>query len=72
MRKLLMIYLLVIGFVIQAVSYFLMATPWGFPPSSVVHSDPRVQFAPTFFIFGIMVTFAGVLLYELLPSRKSE
>ena len=72
MRKLVMIHLLVIGFVVLTVTYFMMATPWGFPPTSVVHSDPRVPFAPVLFIVGILITFGGVLAYELIPDKRSE
>ena len=72
MRRLLLIHGLVIGFAIQAVSYFLMAARWGFPPTDVSYSNPKVPFAPVFFIVGIMVVFLGVLLYELLPEKKSE
>jgi hypothetical protein len=71
MRRLLMLHMLAIGFMIQAASYFLMASPWGFPPSSPVHSDPRVPFAPLYFIGGILVVFLGVLFYELLPDEES-
>jgi hypothetical protein len=72
MRRLLMIYLILIGLVVMAVSYFLMATPWGFPPDTVAHSNPRVQFAPVLFIVGIVVSFLGVLVYELLPARRTD
>ena len=72
MRRMIMSQLLVIGFVVQGVSYFLMATPWGFPPSSEVYSNPRVPFAPVIFIAGILLTFLGVLLYELMPERRRD
>ena len=72
MRRLLMIHFIVVGFVIQAASYFLMAAAWGFPPEDVSYSNPRIPFAPVIFIAGIMLVFLGVLIYELLPERKSE
>ena len=72
MRKMILIHGAIIGFVIMAVSYFLMAAQWGFPPSSESFSNPRVPFAPVFFIAGILVTFSGVLLYEILPERKGD
>ncbi len=34
--------MLIIGFSLMVVSYFFLAAPWGFPPSSVVYSNPRV------------------------------
>ena len=57
MRRLLMLYMLLIGFVIQAVSYFLMAAPWGFPSTGEEFSNPRVPFASLFFILGIPAQF---------------
>ncbi len=34
--------MLISGFSLMVVSYFFLAAPWGFPPSSVVYSNPRV------------------------------
>jgi hypothetical protein len=67
-----MIHLLVGGFAIMIVTYFLIATPWGFPPASVTHSDPRVPFAPVLFLTGILIAFGAALAYELLPDKRSE
>ena len=72
MRRLLMVYMVLIGFVIQAVSYFLMAAPWGFPSTGEEFSNPRVPFSPLLFILGILVVFSGVLVYELFPDRENE
>ncbi len=64
--------LAVIGFVIQFVSFLFLAAPWGFPPSSPEHSDPVLPFAPLIFIAGVMLVFIAGILYEVLPSRRSE
>lgn len=72
MRKLLLIHFLVIGFAIQLAAYFFLAAPWGFPPRDVSFSEPTLQFAPVVLIGGILVVFAGVLIYELLPDRPGE
>jgi hypothetical protein len=72
MRKLLLIHFLVIGFAIQVGAYFFLAAPWGFPPRDVSFSNPTVPFAPVVLIGGILVVFAGVLIYELLPERSHE
>jgi|SaaInl7_135m_RNA_FD_contig_21_970244_length_863_multi_15_in_0_out_0_2 hypothetical protein len=70
-RRLVMIHLLVIGFTIQIVTYFLVATPWGFPPTSEAFSNPRVPFAPVLFITGILIAFGAALAYELIPDKRS-
>jgi hypothetical protein len=71
-RRMVLLHMIVIGIVVQAVSYFLLATPWGFPPADVGHSNPRLLFAPVFFITGMVLLFLGVLLYEILPDQQSD
>ncbi len=56
------------GFALQAVSYFRFAAPLG-APTSPVFSDPRVPWAPTLFIVGVMLVFLAAVTYELLPAR---
>jgi uncharacterized membrane protein YedE/YeeE len=58
-----------VGIGLMAVSYLFLAAPWGFPPSSVEYSDPRVPFAPTLFILGVVVLFLAAVAYELVPER---
>jgi hypothetical protein len=69
MRTGLMLLLVLGGFALQGVSYFFLAAPWGFPPSGVEHSNPRVPFAAAFFILGVGLVFLGAVVYELLPER---
>lgn len=56
------------GFALGMISYFVLAAPWGFPPDSVDHSDPRVPFAPTIFVLGVMLVFVAAIVYELWPG----
>jgi Ni/Fe-hydrogenase subunit HybB-like protein len=59
------------GFLLQAVSYFALAAPLG-RPVSPLYSDPRLPFAPSLFILGVMLVFAAAVVYELLPERVPE
>jgi len=68
MRTTLTLLLIVVGFGLQVVSYFFLAAPWGIP-SSPAYSNPRVPFAPTIFILGVMLVFLAAVVYELLPER---
>ncbi|MFQ5854463.1 MAG: hypothetical protein ACE5LU_02300 [Anaerolineae bacterium] len=71
MRRTTLAILMVIGgFALQAVSYFLLAAPLG-TPTSPYYSNPRVPFAPTLFIVGVMLVFIAAVVYELLPERDS-
>lgn len=70
-RTLLTILLVVVGFALQAVSYFLLAAPLG-RPASPDFSNPRLPFAPGLFILGVMMVFLAAVVYELLPERDSE
>ncbi len=71
MRATLAILMVIVGFALQAVSYFFLAAPWGIP-SSPVYSNPRVPFAPTLFILGVMLVFLAAVVYELLPDRQAQ
>lgn len=60
---------LLAGLALAFVSYFVLAAPWGFPPDSVDHSNPRVPFAPTIFVVGVMLVFIAAIVYELWPGE---
>jgi hypothetical protein len=60
--------MVIVGFGLQAVSYFVLAAPWGIP-SSPAYSNPRVPFAPALFILGVMLVFLAAVVYELLPEK---
>ncbi len=68
MRNTLTFLMVVGGFALQAVSYFLLAAPLGIP-TGVSFSNPRLPFAPTLFIVGVMVVFLAAVVYELLPDK---
>lgn len=61
--------IVVAGLALALVSYFVLAAPWGFPPDTVAHSNPRVPFAPAIFIVGVMLVFIAAIVYELWPSN---
>jgi hypothetical protein len=63
--------MIVLGFALQAVSYFYLAAPLGIP-SGPAYSDPRLPFAPLIFIIGVMLVFLAAVVYELVPSRRTK
>lgn len=71
MRTVLTILMIIGGFALQAVSYFLLAAPLGIP-TSPAFSNPRLPFAPTLFILGVMLVFLAAVVYELLPESKNR
>lgn len=72
MRRVITLSMIVVGFVLQFVSYVFLATPWGFPPSNVDYSNPRLPFAPVLFVIGVMLVFVAAIVYELLPEREGS
>ena len=71
MRAFLTILMIMLGFALQAVSYFFLATPLGIP-TSPAYSDPRVPFAPLIFIIGVMLVFLAAVVYELIPDKQAQ
>ncbi len=69
MRTVLMLLCVIGGFVLLFVSYFFMAAPLGLSTSEAF-SNPRVPFAPGFFVLGVMLVFIGAVVYELVPSKR--
>jgi hypothetical protein len=59
------------GVALAVVSYFLLAAPLGSPVSERF-SNPRLQFAPSLFIAGVMLVFVSAVVYELLPDRRKQ
>ena len=64
------LFVVILGFVLQFVSYFYLCAPLGIPKSGV-YSNPRVDFAPLLFVLGVMLVFIGAVVYELLPGEKA-
>ncbi len=71
MRRIITAAMILAGFALQATTYLLFATPIG-PPESPIYSNPRVPFAPSLFIAGVMLVFLAAVVYELLPERGAE
>ncbi len=71
MRVFLTLLMIVLGFVLQAFSYFYLAAPLGIP-SSPAYSDPRMPFAPLLFIIGVMLVFLAAVVYELIPAKQTQ
>ncbi len=70
MRKACASCMLAIGAVLVVVSFFFLATPWGFPPTGVEHSDPRLPFAPLLFIIGGVLMWLAAVAFEVLPGKR--
>lgn len=71
MRAALTFFTLATGVTLAVVSYFMLAAPLG----TSLHegfSNPRVPFAPTLFILGVVLMFLSAVVYELLPERRRE
>ncbi len=67
MRKT-MFLLTLLGGLALAVLGFLLAAPLG-PTTSSVISNPRLPFAPTLFVLGVVLLFASAVVYELFPDK---
>lgn len=68
--RLILVWLMVLaGFALQALSYFYWAAPLG-PATSEAYSNPRIPFAPLYFILGVVLVFLAAVVYELLPDKK--
>lgn len=67
-RRMIVLLMVLAGFGLQAVAYFLLAAPMGIP-SAVRFSNPRMQFAPAVFILGVMLVFLSAVAYELMRDR---
>jgi hypothetical protein len=63
--------MVLVGFALQVVSYFFLATPIG-NPTSPAFSNPRLPYAPVLFILGVMIVFLAAVVYELLPERAES
>ena len=69
MRTFWTLLLVIGGFTVQAVSYFVLAAPLGLPTNEAF-ANPRVPFAAGVFVIGVMMVFVAALVYELLPDQR--
>ncbi len=70
MRNVLTVLMVVVGFALQAISYFVLAAPW--VTTGVPSGEPRVVGAPVLFIAGVVLVFLAAVVYELLPERRGR
>jgi Ni/Fe-hydrogenase subunit HybB-like protein len=62
--------MVVVGLVATVGAYFFLAAPWGMPPSSIRYSEPRMPFAPTVVVGGVILVFLAAVVYELWPDKS--
>ena len=62
-----MFLLTLLGGLALAITGFVLSAPLG-PTTSSVISDPKLPFAPTLFVLGIMLLFVSAVVYELFPD----
>lgn len=70
-RALLVWGIVMVGFALQAVSYFFLAAPLGISTNESF-SNPRMPYASALFIVGVMVVFLAAVIYELLPDKDAK
>ena len=70
MRNGLTLLTLVIGVGLALLSYFVFAAPIG-EQTGPSFSNPRVEFAATFFVTGIAIAIASAVVYELVPEPET-
>lgn len=70
MRRTITLLMIVGGMSLMVVSFFFLAAPWG--ATAVENSNPRIQFAPTLFVLGVLLVFVSAVVYELLPDRRKR
>lgn len=71
MRKFIVWAMVLGGFALQILSYFLWAAPLGIPTSEMF-SNPRIPYSPLIFIFGVVVVFLSAVVFELLPDKDIQ
>lgn len=70
-RKRITLLMVLGGFAIQGIAYFLLAAPLG-RSTNASFSNPRVPFAPLIFIIGVVLVFVAAVVYELMPQQPDE
>lgn len=69
MRRTLTMALLVGGFALMVIGFFI-AAPWG--TSSVADADPVFTGAPLVFVAGVIAIVGAAVVYELLPDKPVD
>ena len=70
-RRALVVVLVVAGFALQALSFFVFGASLG-TPTSPDFGNPRVPFASVFFVVGVTLVFLSFVTYELMPGESKE
>ena len=60
MRNVLTVLMVVVGFALQGISYFVLADPW--VTTGIPSGEPRLIAAPTLFIAGVVLVFRDVTI----------
>jgi hypothetical protein len=71
MRKSLTFLIVILGAILQIVSFFFLTAPLGRSVSEA-YSNPVIPFAPVIFIVGVGLVFLAAVVYELLPDKELE
>ena len=71
MRKIVTYLMVILGFALQAVSFFYLAAPLG-AVTNEASSNPRMPFAPVIFIVGVGTVFLAAVVFELLPDKDAQ
>ncbi len=69
MRNTVTLLTFLVGVVLMIVSYFFFAAPIG-QQTDPSFSNPRVEFAATFFVIGVAIALASAIVYELFPESE--
>ena len=67
MRNTVTLLMLVGGILLAIIGFFVFAAPIG-QQTGEEFSNPRVEFAATFFVIGVAVAMASAVAYEVLPE----
>lgn len=67
-RRVLVLGMVILGFVMQGVSYLFLGAPIG-RPTDVSFSQPRMPYAALVFILGVGMVFAAAIVYELKRDK---
>ncbi len=70
MRKFMFLLTLLVGLALSIIG-FMLSAPIGATISPVI-SNPRLPFAPTLFVLGVILLFASAVVYELVPDKSGR
>ncbi len=71
MRRRVTLLMVFVGFLFQFLAYLFMTSPIG-PVTGPEVSNPRLEFSPVIFIFGVMLVFVAAIVYEVMPEMSDD